>query len=45
LDDVWYKPYEQQHAYAEHARNYLTWEVALVDQIGRDPTIRFRAYD
>lgn len=45
LDDVWYKPYEQPHAYAEHARAYLTWEVALVDQIRRDPTIRFRAYD
>jgi rhodanese-related sulfurtransferase len=45
LDDVWYKPYEQPHAYEEHARAYLTWEVALVDQIRRDPTIRFRAYD
>ncbi len=45
LDDLWYKPYEQPHAYAEHARAYLTWEVALVDQITRDPTIRFRAYD
>jgi len=45
LDDVWYKPYEQPHAYEEHARAYLTWEVALVEQIKRDPTIRFRAYD
>jgi len=45
LDDVWYKPYEQPHAYEEHARAYLTWEVALVEQIRRDPTIRFRAYD
>jgi rhodanese-related sulfurtransferase len=45
LDDVWYKPYEQPHAYAEHARAYLTWEVALVDQIRRDPTIRFRSYE
>ena len=26
-------------------RAYLNWEVALVEQIKRDPTIRFRAYD
>jgi rhodanese-related sulfurtransferase len=45
LDDVWYKPYEQPHAYEEHARAYLTWEVALVEQIRRDRTVRFRAYD
>ena len=44
LDDVWYKPYEQPRAYEEHARAYLTWEVALVEQIRRDPTVRFRAY-
>ena len=31
--------------YEKHARAYLDWEVALVDQIKRDPTIRFRAYD
>jgi len=47
LDDVWYKPYDHEHegAYEKHARAYLSWEVALVDQIKRDPTIRFRAYD
>jgi rhodanese-related sulfurtransferase len=47
LDDVWYKPYDHEHGadYEKHARAYLTWEVALVDQIKRDPTIRFRAYD
>lgn len=45
LDDIWYKPYEQPQAVEEHARAYLTWEVALVEQIRRDPTIRFRAYD
>ena len=47
LDDVWYKPYdhEQEGDYEKHARAYLSWEVALVDQIKRDPTIRFRAYD
>jgi hypothetical protein len=47
LDDVWYKPYDHEHGadYEKHARAYLDWEVALVEQIKRDPTIRFRAYD
>ncbi len=46
VDDVWYKPYEHEHAqdFEKHARAYLTWEVALADQIKRDPTIRFRDY-
>jgi rhodanese-related sulfurtransferase len=44
LDDVWYKPYDHGSNYEKHARDYLSWEVALVEQIKRDPTIRFRAY-
>jgi rhodanese-related sulfurtransferase len=44
-DDVWYKPYDHARDYEKHARAYLSWEVALVDQIQRDPTIRFRAFD
>jgi rhodanese-related sulfurtransferase len=43
-DDVWYKPYDHSSDYAKHARDYLAWEVALVEQISRDPTIRFRVY-
>ena len=43
-DDVWYKPYDHAADYEKHARDYLNWEVALVEQIARDPTIRFRAY-
>ena len=43
-DDVWYKPYDHASDYEKHARDYLAWEVALVDQIKRDPLIRFRAY-
>ena len=42
-DDVWYKPYDHSADYLKHAREYLEWEVALVEQIKRDPTIRFRA--
>jgi rhodanese-related sulfurtransferase len=47
LDDVWYKPYDHEHEsdYEKHARAYLDWEVALVDQIKRDPAIRFRSYE
>jgi rhodanese-related sulfurtransferase len=45
LDDVWYKPYDHAQGYEQHARAYLSWEVGLVEQIKRDPTIRFRAYD
>jgi rhodanese-related sulfurtransferase len=43
-DDVWYKPYDHAADYLKHAREYLEWEVALVEQIKRDPTIRFRAF-
>jgi rhodanese-related sulfurtransferase len=43
-DDVAYKPYDHASDYQKHARDYLAWEVALVDQIKRDPAIRFRAY-
>jgi rhodanese-related sulfurtransferase len=44
IDDVWYKPYDHGKDYEKHAREYLSWEVALVEQIKRDPTIRFRSY-
>ena len=43
-DDVWYKPYDHATDFEKHAREYLDWEVALVEQIKRDPTIRFRTY-
>jgi rhodanese-related sulfurtransferase len=43
-DDVWYKPYDHAADYKKHAQAYLDWEVALVEQVKRDPTIRFRVY-
>jgi rhodanese-related sulfurtransferase len=43
-DDVWYKPYDHSGDYEKHARDYLAWEVALVEQIKREPAIRFRTY-
>jgi rhodanese-related sulfurtransferase len=44
-DDVWYKPYDHGKDYEKHAKDYLSWEVALVDQIKREPAIRFKTYD
>jgi rhodanese-related sulfurtransferase len=41
-DDVWYKPYDHEAGFEQHARDYLAWEVALTEQIKRDPTIRFQ---
>jgi len=42
-DDVWYKPYDHEAGFEKHAREYLEWEVALIEQIKRDPTIRFHS--
>jgi len=47
-DDVWYKPYDHDEPGAviqQHMQDYLTWEVALVDQIERDPTVDFPSFD
>jgi len=43
-DDVWYKPYDHEAGFEQHAREYLAWEVALLEQIKRDPTIRFQRF-
>jgi rhodanese-related sulfurtransferase len=43
-DDVWYKPYDHEAGFEQHARDYLAWEVALLEQIKRDPTIRFQRF-
>ena len=43
-DDVWYKPYQHREAQESFMREYLTWEVALVEQIERDGTTRFRTF-
>jgi len=43
-DDVWYKPYDHEAGYEKHAREYLQWEVELIEQIKRDPTIRFQSF-
>ena len=44
-DDVWYKPYDHDDQVAEQAMiDYLTWEIGLVDQLDRDPTITFPTF-
>ncbi len=45
-NDVWYKPYDHDDGVpAEHMQNYLTWEIALVEQLDRDPTVSFPHFD
>ncbi len=44
-DDVWYKPYENKSAVEQEMRNYLTWEIALVEQLERDGDAGFRRFD
>ncbi len=44
-DDIWYKPYDHDDGEPErHMQDYLTWEVALVDQLDRDPTVAFPVF-
>ena len=45
-DDVWYKPYDHDEGVVrQHMEDYLTWEVALVAQVERDPTVSFPTFD
>jgi rhodanese-related sulfurtransferase len=43
-DDVWYKPYENEGAVEQEMRDYLTWEIALVEQIERDGDAGFLVF-
>jgi len=43
-NDLWYKPYEIEGAVEQHMRDYLTWEIALVEQLDRDPTVSFPTF-
>ncbi len=46
-DDIWYKPYDHDDAgevIQQHMQDYLTWEIALVEQIERDPTVSFPSF-
>jgi rhodanese-related sulfurtransferase len=41
--DVWLKPYERKGTVEDFMNEYLTWEIALVDQIKKDDTVKFWA--
>ena len=43
-DDVQYKAYDHDDNIEFHMREYLSWEVGLVDQVERDGTARFRHF-
>ena len=40
-EDVYYKPYDRKNQIEQAMQDYLDWEVALVDKIGRDSDARF----
>jgi rhodanese-related sulfurtransferase len=39
--DVYLRPYDRNSGVEEAMHAYLSWEIALVDQIARDGTVRF----
>ena len=43
-EDVYYKPYDRKSQIEAAMRDYLQWEVALLEQIRRDPDCRFRDF-
>ena len=43
-DDVWYRPYDRTTNVEEAMKDYLTWEVNLVQQIERDDDVNFRTF-
>ena len=44
-EDVWYRPYDRTAGIEEAMQAYLSWEVALVEQIERDGTTRFLRFE
>ena len=42
-DDVYYRPYDRQSQIEQAMKDYLDWEVALVEQLKREDYLRFRS--
>lgn len=40
-EDVWYRPYDRNVGVEEAMQQYLTWELNLLDQIKREPYLKF----
>ena len=45
-DDVWYKPYDadDRQVALQHMRDYLSWEIELLERIEADDTVAFRFF-
>ena len=43
-EDVYYKPYDHKARIEAAMQDYLQWEIALLEQIRRDPDCRFRDF-
>ena len=42
-DDIYYRPYDGQSQVEQAMKDYLGWEVALAEQIRREPYLTFKA--
>ncbi len=42
VDDIWERPYDNALGQEQRMKNYLQWEVQLMDQANRDGTVDFR---
>ena len=40
-DDMWYPPWARKEGVEEAMRQYLTWEVGLLDSVGQETYVRF----
>jgi hypothetical protein len=43
-EDIWYRPYDRTANVEEAMKDYLTWEVNLMQQIARDDDVAFRTF-
>ncbi|MEK9671351.1 MAG: rhodanese-like domain-containing protein [Rhodospirillaceae bacterium] len=43
-NDVWYRPYDMDDAQEGAMKQYLSWEINLINQLERDGTTEFRAF-
>jgi len=43
-NDVWYRPYDMDDAQEGAMKQYLSWEINLVNQLERDGTTRFKKF-
>jgi len=43
-NDVWCRPYDMNDAQEGAMKQYLSWEINLVNQLKRDGTTRFRKF-